>query len=392
MKAIVNAKIVFPEEIREGTIITDGRKIIAAGDCTAPADAEIIDARGLFVGPGFIDQHTHGYSRFGEAHSVYGDMKAMAYCHLLHGTTSITPSPSYSHTMEEFLTAARECHEEMKNEKTSIVGLFYEGPFTSPNEGACSTTAWPYSDEACDTIFKAGGKAVLHCTYAPEMPWGESFEKILQKYDIVADIGHTDLSPEDAERAVKNGAKIVTHLYDAMGCCRGRDSANVTGTLQEQVADILLSIPGLYYELICDSCFMHVKPTSIRLAYRTAGEDCIIVVSDSTGDNIFKYNDRFPADSPVNAEDLYYNDAGELSGSRLCEIDCVRNFMHATGADVRVGFKVGSTNPAKALRIFDRVGSVAPGKDADLAFVDEDMYLHKLIFKGDVLEGIRVNR
>ena len=392
MKAVINAKIVFPDEIKEGNILIDGRKIVAAGDVSIPEGAEVIDAEGLFAGPGLIDQHTHGYSRFGEAYSVYTDMKNMARCHMLHGTTSITPSASYNHSLQEFLDTAAQGRELMKDKNTSIVGIFYEGPFTNPRHGALARNAWSYSDELCDSIFEAGKGIILHCTYAPEMPWGEKFEKILKKHDIVADIGHTMAGPEDIDRAVKNGAKIVTHLYDAMGCYLDRSSADLTGTLQEQTSDILLSTPGLYYELICDSCFMHVKAVMIRLAYRTAGEDSIIVVSDSTGDNVFEYNENFPQDSPVNAEDLYFNKEGELSGSRLCEIDCVRNFMKATGADVRVGFKVGSTNPAKALRIFDRVGSIDAGKDADIAIVDENMYLKKLIFKGSEVADIRVNR
>ena len=56
MKAIVNGKLVFPDRIMEGTLLMEGQKIVAAGKVIVPEGAEIIDAKGLFVGPGFVDQ------------------------------------------------------------------------------------------------------------------------------------------------------------------------------------------------------------------------------------------------------------------------------------------------------------------------------------------------
>ena len=265
---------------------------------------------------------------------------------------------------------------------SSILGIHFEGPFTNPKYGSNSKAAWAFSRELCDEIFDAAGDAVIHCTYAPEMPWGEELEQILKERGVVADIGHTEVSPAEAERAVKNGARIVTHLYDAMGCWRGRESMNETGVLQESADAVLLAIPGLYYELICDSRGVHAKPENVKMALRAAGEDYIILITDSAG--IRKYNPAdFPEDSRKSAPDLYYNDADELSGSCQVLTNACRNFIKFTGADIRTTFKCASTNPAKALYMDDRIGSILPGRDANLLIVDENFREQAVYFRGE---------
>ncbi len=388
MKAFVNAKIVFPEEICQGTVLVDGGKIIACGDAAVPQNAEVIDAKGAYIGPGLVDTHVHGYAGSGVDNGFCGaaeDPVGMAKAHLRSGTTSITPSTAYSWTKEEFLNCIHICKQAMEEGNTSIVGVHFEGPFTNPKYGANAKTAWEYSKEACDLIFDAAGDAVLHCTYAPELPCAQELEDYLASRGVVMDIGHTELSPEDAARAVRKGAKIVTHLYDAMGCWRGNDTVAVTGVIQETAADVVLCQEGLFYELICDARGVHVKPANIKLALRAAGEDRIILVTDCTS---YASHDpsAYPEEDPRSAPDLNYNEAMELSGSRLILSDACRNFMNHTGADVRVAFKCAATNPARALGLSHRVGLIAPGRDANLLMVDENFRVQAVYFRGEKVE------
>ena len=387
MKAFINAKLVYPDRICEGTVLVENGKILASGDVIPPAAAEIIDVKGKYLGPGLVDIHVHGYGHIGETveiHSASQDPAEMALAHLRSGTTSITPSTAYNWTEEDFLGCIEKCKAAMAEGNTPIVGIHFEGPFTNPTKGSNSERAWKYSKEICDKIFDAAGDAVLHCTYAPELPCGEAMELYLKERGVVADIGHTVLSPAEADRAVKNGAKIVTHLFDAMGCWRGNDSVNETGVIQEDAATVVLSIPGLYYELICDSRGVHVKPANIRLAYRVAGEDYIILITDCTPHATHDPKD-YPEDNPKSAPDLNYNPRGQLSGSRLVLAGACRNFMKFTGTDVRVAFKCAATNPAKALGLDDKIGSILPGRDANLLIVDEDFHVQAVYFRGEAV-------
>lgn len=385
MKAFVNANLVFPHEVRHGIILVENGIILACGDVIPPSCAEIIDVGGAYIGPGLVDIHVHGYASIEEKpefHSADRDPAEMALAHLKTGTTSITPSAAYFWSKESFLSCIERCRKAMVQGNTPIVGIHFEGPFTNPNYGANSEQAWTYSKETCDLIFDAAGDAVLHCTYAPEMPCAPEFEDYLVSRGVVMDIGHTELSPTDAARAVQKGAKIVTHLFDAMGCWRGRDSIDETGILQESADTILLAIPGLYYELICDSRGVHVKPENARLALRTAGEDAIILVTDCVEHASHNPAD-YPAESPRSAPDLNYNSRGQLSGSRLVLSQACRNFMKYTGSDVRTAFLCASTNPAKALGLDGKIGSILPGRDANLLIVDEDFQVRAVYFRGE---------
>lgn len=389
MKAIINAKLVYPDSVQEGAILFENGRIIASGDIIPPEKADLIDAKGMYVGPGLVDIHCHGYAEAGENPTVYSMVThpaEAARAHLRHGTTSVTPSAAYSWNREDFLTCIRNCQADIKTGNSPILGIHFEGPFTNPKYGSNSKSAWKFSEEACDAIFNAAGSDVLHCTYAPELPFAPAFEEYLAKRGVIADVGHTEMSPDDLNRAVKNGARIVTHLFDAMGCWRGNDSISTTGVIQETAAEVALSTPGLYYELICDSRGVHVKPANVRLALRTAGEDHIIVITDCA--EFASHNPAdYPEDSPMSAPDLNYNSAGELSGSRLTLSDAAVNFKRFTGADVHTVFKCAATNPAKALRVDNRVGSILTGRDANLLIVDEDFKVQSVYFHGSKVEA-----
>ncbi len=388
---IVNGHLVMPEGITDGTLVLENGKIrgietaaSAERGTAAPAlkEAEILDACGLFVCPGFIDEHVHSYSKGGARLSFLKEPEQAAKAHLLAGTTTITPSIAYNVFREDFFAAIQKIREAMKAEHTTIAGIHMEGPFVNPRFGAHSERAWTYDKASFLALLSAAGEDLLHMTYAPELPYAPEMEAELSARGIGMDLGHTAFSPADALRAKKAGAAVITHLFDAMGCYRGPESAEDTGDLQEQASAIALSMDGFFYELICDSRSCHVKPASMKLAYRAAGEDRIITVSDAstTGD---PYD---PADYPEtdlrSAEDLNINEIGQLSGSRLTVLESARNFMNVTGCGLRAAVKTATYNPARALKLSGRVGSLLPGRDADILFTDGSLMLKRVIKHG----------
>ena len=120
-----------------------------------------------------------------------------------------------------------------------------------------------------------------------------------------------------------------------MGCWRGNDSIAVTGVIQETAAEVALAQEGLYYELICDSAGMHVKPANLRLTLRAAGAENIILITDA---NIGQYRLEELSEDDMRRRypDLNFNSDGELSGSRLTMELAVKNMRRHTGATVDV--------------------------------------------------------
>lgn len=386
MKAIINGKLVFPDQILEkGVVLIADGKIIASGDIPVPSDAEIIDAKGAYVGPGLFDIHCHGYAQAGDAPVFYSTMenpREVAAHHLRKGTTSITPTMGYSSPPDEFLKGIELCNAEIESGETSIVGIHFEGPYINPKYGSNSHKCWSYDETMAQKILDAAGKNLKHCTYAPEMPGAEKLEEQIVAKGAVPAIGHTEASPDDVERAVSKGARIVTHLYDAMGSWRGAYWEG--GVQQDSAALVALAVPGLYYELICDSRGIHVPPYCARLALRTAGEDHIILITDCVC-RVSHNPDNYPPEDKMSAPDLNFNETGGLSGSRLVLAGACANFIRYAGGDVRTAFKCASTNPAKALGLDETIGSILPGRDANILFVDEAFGVQKVIFRGEEL-------
>lgn len=396
MIAVINGKLVFPDEIREGVLLIDGGRIIAAGQVGIPEHAEIIDAAGLYVGPGLIDQHVHGYHQHGEGYDIIDNCVKTAMAHQKHGVTSVTPSPSYSLRMERFLSIIGQCNEAIEKGGTPIAGIHLEGPYINHRMGAGRKYAWKYSDEAFQALFEAGGKNILHCTYAPEMPFAEAVESMIHSYHVTADIGHTEAGPADIYRAVDKGARIVTHLFDATGNCHGIHSADLTGDPMDGVSQVVLGIPGLYYEIISDSCGIHASQAAQRLAWRCGGEDHVILVSDCT---YHKRADEAPENfcHPIVGheelkeypKDVNINHEGKLFGSRITVADGAKNFKKAVGCDIRQLFRCASTNSAEALGISGRIGSILPGRDADIIMTDESFDVKRIFFKGSEIREVR---
>ena len=390
MKAIVHAKVVLPDRvISDGCILFDGGTILASGRIAPPADAEIIDAGGLYAGPGFVDQHLHGYHWGDEWFDVTDRCEAVAAAHLKHGTTTMTPSAAYNYSREEFLSVIRQCNAAIARGGTTIAGIHFEGPYTNPQYGSLAARAWTYSRRDFEELLDLAGGNLLHCTYAPELPCAPEVEALLASRGITGDVGHTCAGPDEMERAFARGARIVTHLFDAMGHRLGAaQAAKATGDVQASAAVAALGIPGFYCELICDSLGAHVSPSNARMALRAAGEDHIVLITDASVGQGGRADALVP-EAFAAATDLNFDCNGELSGSYLTMNRACANFARMTGADVRVAFKCASTNPAKALGLFGRVGSLEPHKEANIVLADADFQIHSAWLRGEPVRDIR---
>lgn len=377
IKAIINARLVLPSGLQEGTLLVEDGQILAAGSVIPPRDAEIIDAKGRIVGPGFIDIHCHGG---GTAHGHENPAEAARH-HLKSGTTSLLLSLAYSLTKEAFLQGIHNIRAVMEQEPGNLTGIHFEGPYTSPKYGARSEAAWEMNQDDYVQLFDEAKGLVYQCTYAPERPGARAFAQYAHAQGVKLAAGHTEMSPAILEEAISDGVTIITHLFDAMGCHLGKDSIRSTGIIQDSAADAVLARGGLFVEIICDSRAIHVKPSNLRLALRAAGPDHVVLITDAT----IRPHDpsQYPEDDYRSSPDLNFNEAGQLSGSRLTMDQACRNMKHYTQASIPDLFKMASTNAARAIGIDHEVGSLEVGKWANLVFCDDDMNLIEVYLRGN---------
>ena len=378
MIAIKNAVLVMRDHlIPDGVLLLENGVINSFGEMRKqkiPQGCKVIDAEELFVGPGFVDIHTHSDGRV----FFQDDPVTASRHHLKHGTTTVLPALYFSMDTEEYVKAVGIIRRAMK-EKTcaNIGGLYMEGPYLNPKYGCDKeSNPWQGSVDRADygPIIDAAWDLAKVWALAPER------ENIL---DFVLDVkarnpaavfsvAHSEASPQQIEALMPYGLRIGTHHTNATGDrpmypeCRGVCVDEAVNYNRE-----------IYAELICDSRGIHVDPYMLRLVRKIKGDDRIILISDA-----------YACDGPVppgyeDVSDINFDHTGEIAGSKMTLDIACRNMMKHTGASIVNVFQYASYNPARAVGFFDR-GEIAVGKRADLVLVDYNMNIKKVIMKGEL--------
>lgn len=375
--AIKNAKLVLENGILEqGILLVKDGKIAAVGkDVAIPESARVVDAQGAYVGPGFVDIHIHGAGKA----KTYEDPKEAAAYVLRHGETTILATPSYSLDFEHLMAAIKCVREAMKEIKT-IKGLYLEGPYTNPKYGANShKNPWrrDITPEEFQAFVDAAGEDAVVWTVAPERPDLKPFLAYARKVkpNVIFSLGHSEATPDQIRALGEFTPTIQTHCTDATGSIQF-----TAGTWGVGPDVYCLKEPNIYCEMISDSMGIHVHPEVQQLILHCKGVERVVLITDcawSQGGSPSEY---------AHIHDLAFDSKGGLSGSKLTLDAACRNVMKATGCSVADAFLMASTNPAKAIGFYDRLGSIAEGKLADLVFVDEDFTVLKVMQEGNFVE------
>lgn len=378
MLAIKNAVLVMRDHlIPQAVLFIEGERIAGFGEMRStpiPDGCEVIDAEGLFVGPGFVDIHTHSDGRV----FFQDDPVTAAQHHLKHGATTVLPALYTGLNTEQYVRAAGILREAMqKPECGNIAGFYMEGPYLNPDFG-CDRTNNPWADG----IFKEKYQPVIDACWDLARVWciAPEREGIMDYIMAVKEknpnaifaVAHSAASPQQVEALIPYGLRIGTHHTNATG-----DRPRYPECRGVCVDEAVNYNDAIYAELICDSRGIHVDPYMLRLVRKIKGDDRIILISDA-----------YACDGPIppgydGVDDINFDWEGEIAGSKMTlDISC-RNMMKHTGASIVDVFKFASYNPARAVGFYDR-GEIAVGKRADLVIADHWMKVNKVIFKGKV--------
>ena len=378
MKAIVNATLVMCDHlIPEAVLFVENGRITGFGEMRSmpvPDGYEIIDAEGLFVGPGLIDIHTHASDKV----VFIDDPAAAAKHHLRHGSTTVLPALYFSMDQNGWLEGIRIIREAMKDPRcANIGGLYMEGPYLNPKFG-CDKEDNPWKglikpEDYRPIIEAAAGIARVWCI-APEREGILDYVRDVKTLDpqAVFAVAHSEAEPWQLDMIRPWGLRIGTHHTDATGTIQ--KYPEVKGVCVDEYVNYH---PDIYAELICDSRGIHVDPFMLRLIRRIKGEDRIILISDA-----------YTADGPVppgyeGVTDINFDRTGEIAGSKLTLDMACRNMMKHTGASIVDVFRYASLNPAKAVHLDDR-GEIAVGRRADLIIADYNMNVKTVLLKGEI--------
>ncbi|MFF7982231.1 N-acetylglucosamine-6-phosphate deacetylase [Streptomyces sp. NPDC007901] len=363
------ARTVLPTGVVDkGRVVVGGTKITA----DAPKNAQVIDATGHWLLPGFVDIHNHGGGGASFSSGTAEQILTGVHTHRLHGTTTLVAS-TVTDDMDVLARQAGLLSE--LAEQGEIAGVHFEGPFISPcRKGAHSEALLrdPDPAEVRKLIDAARGHAKM-VTLATELPGGIESVRLLAEHGVIAAVGHTDATYEQTVEAIDAGATVATHLFNAMPQIGHRAPGPIAALLEDERVTV---------ELIDDGTHLH--PAALQLAFHHAGPGRVAFITDAMdaagfGDGRYLLG---PLEVEVTDGVARLVDSGAIAGSTLTLDRALRRAVTVDRLPVEHAVAALSANPARLLGLYDRVGSLEPGKDADLLLLDADFTLKGVMRKG----------
>ncbi|KUN21587.1 N-acetylglucosamine-6-phosphate deacetylase [Streptomyces antibioticus] len=364
------ATVVLPTgTVQNGRVIINGTRIAGS----APENAQITDVTGHWLIPGFVDIHNHGGGGASFTSGTTDDVLTGIHTHRLHGTTTLVASTVTGDM--DFLAQRAGLLSELA-EQGDIAGIHFEGPFISPcRKGAHSEELLrdPDPAEVRKLIDAARGQARM-VTLATELPGGVDSVRLLAEHGVIAAIGHTDATYEQTVEAIDAGATVATHLFNAMPALGHRTPGPIAALLEDERITV---------ELINDGTHLH--PAALQLAFHHKGADRVAFITDAMdaagfGDGRYMLG---PLEVEVSEGVARLVEGGSIAGSTLTLDRAFQRAVTVDGLPVEDAVAALSANPARLLGMSDSIGSLEPGRYADLVLLDADFELKGVMRRGE---------
>ncbi len=370
-----NAEVVFPNHSEQTNVLIENGKIKSISNEIVNAE-KVLELEGKKLLAGFIDIHNHGAVGFDVNEASKDDLIEVSKFLAKKGITAWLPT--LVPDSDENYQKATESIDGLMNIQSElpiaqVLGVHYEGVFA--NEKMCGALRPEYFKN-----FKNGNeisqlprlkKGIHFTTLAPEVENGIELIKELTRQNWIVSIGHTKANTEVLDKAFRNGAKHLTHFFNAMTGLHHRDLGVVGWALTNN---------GVTFDIIADG--VHVHPMMVRFAIKTKSVDKVSLISDSVlptglGDGEFEiWGEKITV---VNGKTQ--NETGSIAGSVITMEDAFKKLDNLGFSNSEIS-KMASINPAKLLGIQNSHGSIEVGKRADLIVMNEQGNIEMILING----------
>ncbi len=333
-------------------------------------DATIIDLNGDYLIPGLVDLQLYGGSHlFLNDQPTPETVRHIYNSHAQNGTTTLLPTihSTSLDIMQQSMAAVQVVREE---NPFGVPGIHIEGPYFNPIKRGAHSMAYvrtPAEGEL-ETLFGTNADVIRILTLAPEILTPDQLNTIkkLKHTSTLLSLGHSNATYQQATTAFDEGIPLATHLYNAMRAFESREPG---------VVGAVFDHPTVRASIIADS--YHCNPTTIRIAYRLLGER-LFLISDALFANpprptfeLGQFVVHFEADT--NGPGRYVNDEGNLAGSAITLIDCVKIAVEQAEIPLTSALRMASVIPAEIIGMGDQLGKIQPAYVANLVRLDQSM-------------------
>lgn len=381
LKHITNAQILTPNGwVENGTIsFCEGRITSITEGGIALSDKNVTDAQGAYIIPGGIDLHVHGGGGHDFMECNEEVFRIATQTHLRHGTTAIYPTlGAASH--EGMMQAIEITERLMAEPNSTIMGLHIEGPYLNPAmaggqipEYICNPAAEQYTEMLNHT------NCIKRWDAAPELEGSMEFAQYAASKGVMVAIAHTTADYNTLQAAYEAGFSHATHFYNAMTSVHKRREFKYEGTIEG-----VYLIDGMSVELIADG--IHVPPAIIQLVHKIKGTERICLVTDAMactgGDTDKVFDERVIIEDGV----CKLADRSALAGSIATMDRLIRTMVQKAEIPLAEAVRMTSETPARIMGIYDRKGSLAVGKDADMVMMDDSLTIRGVWSMGQQVE------
>ena len=385
---IINGRLITPGGIiPQGRIrIVNGKIAELTGPEYVPEDSYIIDARGRYVSPGFIDIHVHGGGGYDFMDGVETAFLQIANTHVRYGTTSMLPT-TLSGSHEDLLATlnAYDAAYKKNDSGSEFLGMHLEGPYFAMNQRGAQDPKYirnPDPKEYQEILNRF--PFIKRWSVAPELPGAFEMGRCLHARKILASIAHTDAIYEEVVEAMASGYSLATHLYSAMSGVTRRKAMRFAGVIESAFL-----IDELDVEIIADG--VHLPAPLLKLVYKIKGPERTALITDAMraaamppGEYILGH---YKTGLKVIIEDEVAKlpDRSSFAGSISTSDRLVRTMINLAGVPLMDAIKMITATPARILGLSETKGTLQPGGDADIVIFDDDINVQLSMVHGRVV-------
>ena len=341
-------------------------------------DVRLIDAKGNYIMPGFIDTHIHGFKGHGTDVCTTEGILQMSKDLAQYGVTAFNPT-MYPSEIEDMKAKLKTIVAAMGHEEgAKIMGVHLEGPFISPQKlGVQRPETVKLPDiELFDQLWEAAQGHIVNMTVAPELKGMRELAIHCIEKGVVLQAGHTNAQYENMVEGIQAGIFHSTHFFNAMSQLHHRNPGAVGA---------ILIHPEMSCEVIADG--VHVHPDLFKLLGRDKNMSQIVLVTDALTPTEQEGEHLFANGEEVEFKEGCFHRKKDyvIAGSSLTMKKGIENLVQF-GYSLTDAIKFASVNPARIMK-FSHKGVLSPTYDSDIIVMDKSFNINLVMVEGNIVKN-----